>query len=128
MNNSKTDKIIYWGATGLLSALAVVSFSMYFFNHEMAAEAFVTYGFPTYIVYPLGVAKILGLLAIWTKKSEFLKNLAYAGFFYNGVLALAAHVMVGEPLSGYVHAILFLGFVITSFYYDKKLFGTSSAT
>lgn len=117
------DKVIYWGATGLFSALAVVSFSMYFFNHEMAAEAFVLYGFPTYIIYPLGVAKVLGLLAIWTKKSEFLKNLAYAGFFYNGILALAAHVMVGEPVTGYIHAIGFLVFVITSYFYEKKVFG-----
>lgn len=105
----------------MFSALAVVSFGMYFFNHQVAVDAFILYGFPTYIIYPLGVAKVLGLLAIWTKKSEFLKNLAYAGFFYNGILALAAHMMVGEPFSGYVHAVVFLGAVIVSYRYDQKL-------
>ena len=122
---TKKDKIIYWGATGLFSALAVVSSSMYFFNNEVALEAFIRLGYPTYIIYPLGVAKVLGLLAIWTKKSEFLKNLAYAGFFFNGVLALFAHIMVGDPLSGYVHAIAFLVFVITSYFYDKKVYGST---
>lgn len=124
--NTKKDKIIYWGATGLLSALAVISSSMYFFNHEMVVEAFTHFGYPTYIIYPLGVAKVLGLLAIWTKKSEFLKNLAYAGFFYNGLLALSAHVMAGDAFGDYVHAIAFPVFVITSYFYDKKLFRRGS--
>ncbi len=59
-------------------------------------------------------------LVIWTKKTVFLKSLAYAGFFFNGILALSAHIMVGDPLSGYLHGILFLIFVITSYFYDKK--------
>lgn len=120
--NTKKDKIIYWGATGLFSALAVLSSSMYFFNHEMVVDAFTHFGYPAYIIYPLGVAKVLGLLAIWTKKSEFLKNLAYAGFFYNGILSLFAHVMAGDAFGDYVHAIAFITFVITSYFYDKKLF------
>ncbi len=124
--NTKKDKIIYWGATGLFSALTVVSTSMYFFNHQVALDAFVLYGFPTYIIYPLGIAKMLGLLAILTRKSELLKNLAYAGFFYNGLLALSAHMMAGEPLSGYVHAVVFLIFVVTSYFYEKKVFGKGS--
>lgn len=120
---TKTDKIIYWGSTGLFSALALLSASMYFFNHQFVVEAFTRFGYPTYIIYPLGTAKILGLLAIWTKKSQFLKELAYAGFFFVGILAFFAHVMVGDPFSGYVHAIAFLVFVITSYVYDRKLFG-----
>ena len=124
--NNKKDKKIYYGATGLFSALAVMSAGMYFFNHEMVVEAFTKYGYPTYIIYPLGVAKLLGVTAIWTNKSAFLKKMAYAGFFYNGVLALFAHIMVGEPLTDYIHAILFLVFVITSYCYDKKLSQTVS--
>ncbi len=124
--NTKKDKIIYWGATVGFSALAVLSASMYFFNHQVALDAFIRLGYPAYIIYPLGVAKVLGLLAIWTRKSEFLKELAYAGFFYNGILALFAHIMGGDPLSGYVHAIAFLTFVMTSYCYGRKVFGRSS--
>lgn len=120
----KKDTIIYYGATGLLTGLAVLSAGMYFFNHEMTTEAFIRFGYPTYIIYPLGVAKLLALLAIWTKKSVFLKNLAYAGFFFNGILALFAHIMVGDPFSGYVHGLAFLVFVTTSYIYDQKLFGS----
>ncbi|MFT5849957.1 MAG: hypothetical protein ACI9H6_000786 [Patiriisocius sp.] len=41
---------------------------MYFFNNDVAIEAFVKYGFPIFIIYPLGIAKVLGLLVIWIKK------------------------------------------------------------
>ena len=118
---NKKDKTIYYIATGIMSALMLMSAGMYFFNHQVAFDAFIKYGYPTYIIYPLGVAKVLALLAIWTKKSDFLKNLAYAGLFFNGVLALFAHIMVGEPLSGYVHAIVFLAAVISSYFYGKKI-------
>lgn len=104
----------------LFSALVVVSFSMYFFNHDVTLDAFVRFGYPMYLIYPLGVAKVLGLVAIWAKKSEFLKNLAYAGFFFNGVLALFAHIMVGDPINGYIHGIVFLVFVTISYFYEKK--------
>ncbi len=122
---NKKEKTIYYIATGLMTALMCVSAGMYLFNNQVAVDAFIKYGYPLYIIYPLAVAKILGLLAIWTKKSQFLKELAYAGFFFNGILALFAHIMVGEALSEYIHACLFLVFVITSYCYDRKVFGRS---
>jgi hypothetical protein len=40
---------------------------MYSFNHEMVAETFDKLGYPAYIICPLTITKILGLVAIWTK-------------------------------------------------------------
>ena len=84
----KRDKIIYWIATGLLSLMMLFSAGMYFFNHEEVVQVFTTLGYPAYIVYPLALAKVLGLIAILTKKSQVLKEWAYAGFFFDFVLAL----------------------------------------
>ena len=55
----------------------------YIFKHGLVAEVFVKLGYPTYIIYPLAVAKVLDVIAILTKKSGTLKEWAYAGFFFN---------------------------------------------
>lgn len=122
--NQKRNRIIYYIATGLLTALMLMSAGMYFFNHEMVAETFSKLGYPTYIIYPLAIAKILGLIAIWTKKSNTLKEWAYAGFFFDFVLALAAHLHIKDgEFGGALVAIILL---LVSYVFDKKLDATDT--
>lgn len=45
---------------------------------------------------PLAIAKILGLVAIWVNKSKLLRKWAYAGFFFNLLLAFVAHVAISD--------------------------------
>ncbi len=116
----KRNKIIYWLATGLLSALMLMSASMYVFNYEMVNQTFVKLGFPVYIIYPLAVAKLLGLIAILSRKSKFLKEWAYAGFFFDFVLALSAHWVVND--GEFVPAFAAIVLLIISYKYDKKVF------
>ncbi len=92
----KPAKIAYYAATGLLSLLMLFSAGMYIFNHAYVSETFTTLGYPTYIIYPLAAAKVLGLIAIWSNYSSRLKEWAYAGFFFDFVLALAAHLAVND--------------------------------
>ena len=54
----KTTKIIYWIATALLCLLMLASAGMYIFNHAEVAKIFISLGYPTYIIYPLAIAKI----------------------------------------------------------------------
>jgi len=65
----KSLKIVYWVVTGLLSAMMLFASFNYIFKHGLVAEVFVKRGYPTYITYPLAVAKVLGVIAILTKKS-----------------------------------------------------------
>ncbi len=88
----KIYKIIYWIATGLLSLMLLGAAGTYLFNHAEVAQAFQSLGYPAHIIYPLAAAKILGVIAILTKKSNILKEWAYAGFFYHLVLA-ASYVL-----------------------------------
>ncbi|WP_218972282.1 DoxX family protein [Labilibaculum filiforme] len=46
----KRDKIIYWIATGLLSALMLMSASMYFMKYEMVNQTFTFLGFPSFVI------------------------------------------------------------------------------
>ena len=115
------DKIIYWVSTGLISALMLFSASMYFINHEMVREVFTGLGYPTYIIYPLAVLKILGVIAILTKKSTTLKEWAYAGFFFDMLLAASAHFMAED--GGTAPALIGIILLLVSYVYDRKVFG-----
>jgi len=92
----KTNKIIYYASTGLLTLLMLFSVSMYFFNHEEVAQMFANFVYPTYIIYPYAVVKLLGLFAIWNPNFKTLKEWAYAGFFFAFILAFFAHYMIGD--------------------------------
>lgn len=99
LNNSrmkKRDKIIFYVVTGILTLLVGGGVAQYFFTHQIAVEGFTALGFPTWLIYPMGVAKVLGLLTIWAIKSDTLKQWAYAGFTFNFLLAVGAHLAVGD--------------------------------
>ena len=122
-NVERRDKIIYWIATGLLSVFMLMSASMYMLQNEMMGANFVRLGYPAYIVYPLALAKTLGIISILTKRSQILKEWAYAGFFFDFVLALMAHIALGDVQ--FVLPIITLILLLVSRYYDPKVFGTA---
>lgn len=122
----KKNKIIYWIATGIICLLFLSGGLMYLFNYEYAHQFFIFLGFPTWIIYPLAVLKLLGPLAIITRKSLFLKELAYAGFLFDAILAVTAHIMVGD---GYIyHGFAAIIFTIISWVYDRRIFGQYQQT
>lgn len=115
----KNLKRAYWASTGLLSAMMLMSAGMYFFNNEMVSQTFTNLGFPTYIIYPLAISKILGLVAIWTNKSKSLKEWAYAGFFFDFLLAGSAHIAVND--GEFVGALVAMVLLFISYFTWKKV-------
>lgn len=115
----KTTKIIYYVSTALLTLLMLFSAGMYFFNHTEVAGMFTNFGYPTYIIYPYAIAKLLGLVALWFVANKTIKEWAYAGFFFAFILAFFAHIMIsdGEQMG----AILAMVFLITSYITSKKI-------
>lgn len=116
----KSNKVIYWISTSLLCLMMFGSAMFYFTQYDTAKEIFTMLGFPHYIIYPLAILKVLGVVAIVLKRSVFFKQLAYAGFFYDFLLALSAHLNVGD--SGFVAALMALILLVVSYIYDKKVF------
>ena len=70
----KTTKIIYYISTALLTLLMLFSAGMYLFNHAEVAIMFTNFGYPTYIIYPYAIAKILGLVALWFVANKTIKE------------------------------------------------------
>lgn len=115
----KSIKITYYISTGLLTLLMLFSAGMYFFNYEEVAGMFNNFGYPTYIIYPYAVVKILGLLALWFVANKSIKDWAYAGYFFAFILAFFTHYMIGdgEQMGAVVATVLLL----TSYFTYKKL-------
>ena len=115
----KVQKITYYLATGILTAIMVYSVQMYLRNPEGIADYFESVHYPRYLVYPLAVAKLLGLIAIWGNFSRALKEWAYAGFFYDVVLAFTAHRVVGD--GGELFSIIAFLALIVSYFLGKRV-------
>ncbi len=120
----KSHKIIYWIATGLFSAMMLIAPAGYFFAYDEAKPVFESLGFPAFIIYPLGVAKLLGVTAILTKKSAFLKEWAYAGFFFDFLLAAGGHLNAGDGEA--IGAIMAMVLLIVSYIFDGIVFGNAA--
>ena len=90
------QKYIYWVSTTILFGMLIVTGVLYFVYYDTLVMYFERYAYPTYLIYPLAVAKIVGALVILYNKNRLLKELAYAGFFFNFILAFFAHYMINE--------------------------------
>lgn len=114
----KRDKIIFYVATGLLTLIMAYSVSMYFFKHEAVSQMFSNFGYPSYIIYPYAIAKVLGVFALWNPNFKVIKEWAYAGFFFAFILAFFAHYMIGDGQQ--TAALVALILLIVSYIFNKK--------
>ncbi len=116
----KREKILYWVFTGLLCLWMVFQGVMFTFFPGQVEEIFVRFELPLTMIIPLGIAKLLAVIAILTKLSSFLKLLAYLGLLIDFLAAFGNHMNAGDgQWPGPVIAMLLL---MVSFIYDRRLF------
>jgi hypothetical protein len=117
----KKTKILYWVITGIFSAfmlfsaipdMLVVPDAVTFMNHL---------GYPNYIIPFLGVAKLLGVIAILIPGFPRVKDLAYAGLFYDLIGATYSVIAVDGFMPQVSFMILPLGLLVWSYILNKKL-------
>jgi len=106
-------KIAYWISTALLCLLYAAGATMYLAQRPMVEEGFAYFGYPAYLINLLIAAKIAAPLALLTRVSVRLSDLAYAGMFYHLLLAISAHLNAGD--GGFAPAIIALGLLVVSF-------------
>lgn len=112
----KIQKIIYWIATLLMCAMFLFSAGMYFTKTEMVYHFFESFNYPTYIVIPLAIAKILGVIMVLWRRSKWLTEWAYAGFFYDVVLAFFAHQQAAHDLT---QTLITMILILVSYFFGK---------
>ena len=115
----KTHKIIYWTSTVLLSLMMLASASFYFFKTEEVAKEFTKLGFPTFLIIPLASAKVIAIFVILRNRISTLIEWAYAGLFFNFVLATLAHYYAQDGKTG--GAIVALVLLVVSYSFKNKV-------
>lgn len=123
--NAKTTKILFYITTGLISLFYLIGVYMYLSGHENIVKSFSRLQFPAWLIFPLGIAKFLGVLAIWSPTiPKWLREWAYAGIFFNALLAFGANLAVGTTDTS---AILVMAFLVASRYLLQQLSSGGSA-
>lgn len=114
----KTKQILYWVSTCLVCLIFLYSAGMYFSKTEMVQGFFESFNYPEYLVIPLAITKILGVIMILWRKSAWLTEWAYAGFFFDVILASVAHYMVDH---GFGLSVLAIPLILISYFLGKQI-------
>ncbi|WP_130736293.1 DoxX family protein [Flavobacterium sp. J27] len=112
-------KFLYWIFTVLFSLLMIYSSVMYLSKYEIIKSYFEKLGYPNYLIYPLAVLKITGVVVILTNWKKTLKEWAYAAFFFEILLAFFAHYMIKD--GGQNMALFAFLFLLISYFLGKKV-------
>ena len=114
-------KIAYWIVTGLFCLMMLAGAAIEIFSFGDSVTMLAQLGYPAHIAYVLPITKIAGVIAILSRYSNTLKEWAYAGFFFDFVLAALAHYFSGVPSP--IAAIVALVLLMTSYALNRKIYG-----
>jgi len=124
----KKTKIIFWVATGLLAAMLGIGAVYDAISAPEAVEHVTRIGYPAYIVPFLGVAKLLGVIAILVPGYPRVKEWAYAGIFYDLLGAFYSHIAFGDGPDMWAGFIIGFILIAVSYIYYHKLQRPAFAT
>ncbi|GAB5405232.1 MAG: hypothetical protein Aurels2KO_34630 [Aureliella sp.] len=76
-------QIGYWFLTGLFCLAMGAAGVLNLIHFEGQQEGMRSLGYPVYLMTILGVAKLLGVIALWIPRTPLLNEWAYAGFTFD---------------------------------------------
>lgn len=112
--------LLYWGVTGLLALLMTLSSVPNVLSSPESVAFFRHLGYPAYLLPFLGVAKLLGVLAILVPGFPRLREWAYAGFVFDLSGALYSFIAVGDPPSMWFPLLIGLALVAASYLLNRR--------
>lgn len=121
MDTLKRNKIIYWVLTLILMVPGAGGGVVELFTNgpEPIVKIMLQLGYPLYLMKILGLAKILGGIAILTGKIPRLKEWAYAGFAFDFLGATASHILANDSSNALFPFIFFILLMTSYFLWHK---------
>ena len=116
----KTIKILYWAVTILFSLAMLMSGILEVMQTEQSVEVIRHLGYPAYVNTIIGVAKILGVIAILQWKFRTVKEWAYAGFTIDFIGAGASMYFAGDEILTALSPVIFIAVMFISYFLWKK--------
>jgi len=118
------NRIIYWITTSLLAFGMLAQGFAQIFQTNGYVGIITHLGYPLYLLYILGVWKILGVVAILAPRFLIVKEWAYAGFFFVMSGAAFSHIISRDSVSDVAPSLVLLILIMASWYFrpaDRKL-------
>ena len=118
----KKNNLLYWIITGLFAAFMIFSSIPNITMSPEAVTMITGLGYPNYFIPFIGVAKLLGCIAILIPGFKRIREWAYAGLCFD-LIGATYSIIVKEGLQPSVlFMILPIGFLFFSYYlWNKKL-------
>ena len=116
----KNTKILYWIFTGLFTGLMTMSAISNLLSVPEAVEGFKHLGYPAYLLPFLGVAKLLGVVALLVPGFPKLREWAYAGFVFDLSGAMYSSFSVGDPVSTWLPISIGFALIAASYWLNQR--------
>jgi hypothetical protein len=117
----KTIKIFYWVFTIIFSFLMLMDGIIKIMQVEEGVEIMKHLGYPVYVLTILGIANVLGAIAILQNRFRTIKEWAYAGFTFHFIGASMSRAYGGDGAMLIISPLIFLAVMFVNYYFWKKL-------
>ena len=107
-------RIIYVTSTAILVLEILVGAFMDLAHVPYVVQDVRSIGYPTYVLYIIGIWKVLAVSALLWPRLPRLREWAYAGVFFEMSGAAASHVLVGDPFGKYAAPLAFTFLTLVS--------------
>jgi len=116
----KTIKITYWCLIVLFS-LAMLGDAFGGITKQQAGIDVLNHlGFPVYIMPFMGVAKLLGVIALLQTRFRNLKEWAFAGFAFNFIGATVSRAAMGDGAGMVAMPLVMLAVMFVTYWFWRK--------
>ena len=109
-------RVIYITSTAILVLEILVGAFMDLGHFPLVVQDIRSIGYPTYVLYIVGVWKILAVSALLWRGLPRLREWAYAGVFFEMSGAVASHVLVGNPIGKFAAPLAFTLLTLVSWW------------
>ena len=111
------SRIIYVTSTAILVLEILVGAFMDLAHLPYVVQDVRSIGYPTYVLYIVGIWKVLAVAALLWPRLPRLREWAYAGVFFEMSGAAASHVLVGDPIGKYPAPLAFTFLTLVSWWF-----------
>jgi hypothetical protein len=112
------NRVIYITSTAILVLEILAGAFMDLGHFPLVVQDIRSIGYPTYVLYIVGVWKILAVGALLWRRLPRLREWAYAGIFFEMSGAVASHVLVGNPIGRFAAPLAFTFLTLVSWWFQ----------
>ena len=111
-------RVIYIASTAILVLEILAGAFMDLAHLPYVVQDVRSIGYPTFVLYIVGVWKVLAVGALLWPRLPRLREWAYAGVFFEMSGAVGSHVFVGDPVGQYAAPLAFTFLTLMSWWFQ----------